>query len=123
MTAVGASIPFASEAANEVVLVHMYQVSIKSLVTVEASASRAGEAPPLGDTLEGPEIWDRIQETYSSAREKGAASTTDTDTELLVDEQSNICFVLRVATALLDKPKPQKTRYITYRSLHACTHC
>lgn len=55
-------------------------------------------------------LWDAITETYERARAAGAAYKTDTDTELLVDPAYNIEFVLRVATALRDKPKSPRDR-------------
>ncbi|KAK9839797.1 hypothetical protein WJX81_002359 [Elliptochloris bilobata] len=54
-------------------------------------------------------LWQRIEATYSSAEARGAAYRTDTLVRVLRDLQDpRLRFVLRVATALRDKPKPPK---------------
>ena len=55
-------------------------------------------------------LWEDITSTYERARASGAAYKTDTKTELYRDPQHGIEFVLRVAAALRDKPKPAKDR-------------
>ena len=57
-------------------------------------------------------LWDDITSTYERARAAGAAYQTDTNTELYMDPQLGIEFVLRVAAALRDKPKPPKDRHV-----------
>jgi ATP adenylyltransferase len=56
-------------------------------------------------------LWDDITSTYERARAAGAAYQTDINTELYMDPQLGIEFVLRVAAALRDKPKPPKDRH------------
>ena len=53
-------------------------------------------------------IWKNITEAYERARAMGAAYKTDTNLQLLRDPSYDIQFVLRVAAALRDKPKPSK---------------
>ena len=48
---------------------------------------------------------------YERALDAGAAYKTDTNTELYRDPQHGVEFVLRVAAALRDKPKPPKDRH------------
>ena len=55
-------------------------------------------------------LWEDITSTYERARASGAAYKTDTSTELYKDPQHGVDFVLRVAAALRDKPKPPKDR-------------
>ncbi len=57
-------------------------------------------------------LWEDITSTYERARASGAAYKTDTHTELYRDPQHGIEFVLRVAAALRDKPKPAKDRHV-----------
>ena len=59
-------------------------------------------------------LWDHITSTYERARAAGAAYQTDTNTELYKDPQLGIEFVLRVATALRDKPKPPTDRHVPH---------
>ena len=56
-------------------------------------------------------LWENIAEVYERARASGVAYKTDTNTQLLRDPQYDVNFVLRVATALRDKPKPPKDRH------------
>ena len=56
------------------------------------------------------DTWKAVTETYERARHKGAAYQTDTSVQLLRDPSHDIEFVLRVAAALRDKPKPPKGR-------------
>ncbi len=56
-------------------------------------------------------LWKDITEVYERARASGVAYKTDTNTQLLKDEKYDVEFVLRVATALRDKPKPPKDRH------------
>lgn len=56
-------------------------------------------------------LWKDITSTYDRARASGVAYKTDTTTELCRDPQHGFEFVLRVAAALTDKPKPAKERY------------
>ncbi|CAL8462928.1 g2462 [Coccomyxa elongata] len=53
-------------------------------------------------------LWEDITEVYERARASGVAYKTDTNTQLLKDQKYDVEFVLRVATALRDKPKPSK---------------
>jgi hypothetical protein len=57
-------------------------------------------------------LWDDITEVYDQARAAGAAYKTDTNTELLLDREYKVEFILRVAVALRDKPKPPKERQV-----------
>ncbi len=72
-------------------------------------------------------LWKDITNTYERARASGAAYKTDTKTELYRDPQHGVEFVLRVAAALKDKPKPSKERYglqgppLNHASGRACT--
>ena len=56
------------------------------------------------------DIWTKITEVYERARAMGAAYKTDTNVQLLRDPTYDIQFVLRVAAALRDKPRPPKGR-------------
>lgn len=56
-------------------------------------------------------LWDDIVAAYDRARASGAAYKTDTNTELYRDPRHGIEFVLRVAAALRDKPKPPMERH------------
>ena len=56
-------------------------------------------------------LWKDITSTYERARGSGAAYKTDTNTELYRDPVHGIEFVLQVAAALRDKPKPAKQRH------------
>jgi len=53
--------------------------------------------------LIGQEIWDRVLQVYDAAQACGAASSTETKTELIIDR--NVEYVVRVAKALASKPK------------------
>lgn len=55
-------------------------------------------------------LWEDISDVYERARASGAAYKTDTSTEILRDPHYDVDFVLRVAAALRDKPKPPKDR-------------
>lgn len=54
--------------------------------------------------------WDKIVDTYQKAQESGAASRTETTTQIITDQRLPIKFVLRVSASLRDKPKPPKSR-------------
>lgn len=56
-------------------------------------------------------LWEDITEVYERARASGVAYKTDTNTQLLRDPKYDVEFVLRVAIALRDKPKPPKDRH------------
>ena len=56
-------------------------------------------------------LWEDILDVYERARAGGAAYKTDTNTEIFRDPHYGVDFVLRVATALRDKPKPPKDRH------------
>ena len=56
------------------------------------------------------ELWRKVLYAYEEAQNRGAAYQTDTNTELLNDENLGVEFVLRAARALRDKPKPPKDR-------------
>lgn len=56
------------------------------------------------------ELWRKVLYAYEEAQNRGAAYQTDTNTELLNDENLGVEFVLRAAKALRDKPKPPKDR-------------
>jgi len=51
-------------------------------------------------------LWTDIQKSYEHAQNIGAAYSIDTNPELLLDADTGVEFVVRVATALKDKPKP-----------------
>ena len=72
-------------------------------------------------------LWQDIVGGYERALDAGAAYKTDTNTELYTDPQHGIEFVLRVAAALRDKPKPPKDRhaplYDLYRIPFTPEHC
>lgn len=77
--------------------------------------SRARASPmSVSTSVQEPtqRLWDDITSTYERARAAGAAYQTDTNTELYMDPQLGIEFVLRVAAALRDKPKPPKDRHV-----------
>lgn len=48
-------------------------------------------------------LWQHVLEVYDKAQQTGAATKTDTKVEVLAD--SNVEFVLRLASALKSKPK------------------
>lgn len=56
------------------------------------------------------ELWRKVLYAYEEAQNRGAAYQTDTNTELLNDENLGVEFVIRASTALRDKPKPPKDR-------------
>lgn len=70
--------------------------------------------PPAADTL-----WARIQQAYKRAQGKGAIYQIHSKPEKLPDEVLGLDFVLHVADALNDKPKPIPTRWggMTYTDL------
>ena len=53
-------------------------------------------------------LWAEAVQRYESAMEAGASYQTDTNVSVLHDAEFDVDFVLRVATALRDKPKPPK---------------
>ena len=66
-------------------------------------------------------LWKDITSTYERARASGAAYKTDTNVELYRDPVHGIEFVLQVAAALRDKPKPAKERHaLQSRNLSIC---
>lgn len=56
--------------------------------------------------------WDRIQASYSSAQQAGAAYQTDTKMEVIRD--GGIDFVVRKVAALRDKPKGARGRHVQH---------
>ncbi|CAK0784806.1 hypothetical protein CVIRNUC_008010 [Coccomyxa viridis] len=64
--------------------------------------------PPTAIQDSPGSFWQDIVGAYERALDAGAAYKTDTNTELYTDPQHGIEFVLRVAAALRDKPKPPK---------------
>ncbi|KAK9806958.1 hypothetical protein WJX72_008674 [[Myrmecia] bisecta] len=53
-------------------------------------------------------LWEAVLHRYAAAQQAGAAYQTETDTQALIDSQYGLRFILRVAAALRDKPKPPK---------------
>ena len=78
---------------------HPLQRSTAQVSSMSAPASAQEPASSL---------YNDIITTYERARESGAAYKTDTNTELYEDDQHGIEFVLQVAAALRDKPRPAK---------------
>ena len=64
-------------------------------------------------------LWSRIQRTYEIAQEKGAIYQIHSKPEPLPDEVLGLEFVLHVADALRDKPKPDTKRCRLFCSI-AC---
>ena len=75
-----------------------------------SSAQASRMSTPASVQEPAGSLWENITSTYERARASGAAYKTDTKTELYRDPQHGIEFVLRVAAALRDKPKPAKER-------------
>lgn len=80
---------------------HPLQRSTAQVSSMSAPASAQESARSL---------YKNIITTYERARENGAAYKTDTHTEVYKDDLHGIEFVLRVAAALRDKPRPAKER-------------
>jgi len=51
-------------------------------------------------------LWQRVNATYDTALQSGAISKTETNDEIVRDQQLGVPFVLRVAAALRSKPRP-----------------
>ena len=74
------------------------QISCTS-TTASAAPSSASQQP----SMHPPALWQRVLEVYDAAQASGAATKTDTSTQLF--EDGGITFVLRLASALKAKPK------------------
>ncbi len=83
--------------------------------------------PPTAIQDSPGSFWQDIVGAYERALDAGAAYKTDTNTELYTDPQHGIEFVLRVAAALRDKPKPPKDRHAPLYALFSAPitpiHC
>jgi hypothetical protein len=53
-------------------------------------------------------VWGHVLERYNEAQAQQASSSIETNTELL--EDGGITFILKIAAALRDKPKPPGPR-------------
>ena len=88
--------------------------------TLLQMVSASAATQPITDARE---LWQRIQDTYSSATASGAATSIDNRAEVVHSAQSNIDFVLRVAEALKKKPPAQHACVATtVPSLSRCPH-
>ena len=82
--------------------------------SIMQACNRAYSKQPLVSGMQDhdEDLWRAITETYDRARVKGVAYKTDTNVQRLEDPTYHIQFVLRVAAALRDKPKPPKDRQV-----------
>ena len=76
-----------------------------------ARGQASSTIPPTAVQDSAAGLWQDIVGAYERALDAGAAYKTDTNTELYRDPQHGVEFVLRVAAALRDKPKPPKDRH------------
>lgn len=55
--------------------------------------------------MENKPVWSDVVDAYARAQNVGAAYSIDTKPEKIIDASTGVEFVMRVATALKDKPK------------------
>lgn len=85
----------------------LYTHTSSKITSVRCSqaSSAASEAVPV----DCAQLWNRIQQVYSTATSTEAASSIDTSLETVLSRESGVRFLLRVAAKLKDKPQAKKT--------------